>query len=86
MPITGAMDKQLKALLESINALKNIIGNVEERYERMAGNFRLISQQVEDFEKKLLACRNAANKRKFVPAAPVSVPASVVSVKLYTYD
>ncbi|GFX87945.1 uncharacterized protein TNCV_4374101 [Trichonephila clavipes] len=98
------MDEQLKALLEGINALKNIIGNVEkrqeelrnilekkiehveERYERVAGNFSLISQRVEDFEKKLLACGNAANERKFVPPAPVSLPASLVSVKLYTYD
>ncbi|GFW47063.1 uncharacterized protein TNCV_55171 [Trichonephila clavipes] len=97
------MDEQLKALLEGINALKNITENVEkrqeemryilekkieqfeERYERVDGNFSLISQRVEDFEKKLLACGNAANERKFVPAAPVSVPASPVSVKLYTY-
>ncbi|GFW13429.1 uncharacterized protein TNCV_1879311 [Trichonephila clavipes] len=98
------MDEQLKALLEGINDLKNIIGNVEkrqedlrnilekkieqveERYERVAGNFSLISQRVEDFEKKLLACGNAMNESKFVPAAPVPVPASPVSVKLYTYD
>ncbi|GFV25101.1 hypothetical protein TNCV_1006951 [Trichonephila clavipes] len=98
------MDEQLKALLEGINALKNIIENVEKRqeklrsilekkieqvekkYERVAGNFSLISQRVEDFEKKLLACGNATNENKFVPAAPVSVPASPVSGKLYTYD
>ncbi|GFT72375.1 DNA-methyltransferase 3B [Trichonephila clavipes] len=104
MPITGVMDEQLKALLEGINALENIIGNVEkrqeelrnvlekkieqveERYERVAGNFSLISQRVEDFEKKLLACGNATNESKFVPAAPVSVPALPVSGKLYTYD
>ncbi|GFW59236.1 uncharacterized protein TNCV_2781671 [Trichonephila clavipes] len=71
-------------ILHSINALKNIIGNVEkrqeprnilkkkieqveERYETVAGNFSLISR-VEDFEKKLLACRNATNGSKFVPA------------------
>ncbi|GFU79685.1 uncharacterized protein TNCV_4036921 [Trichonephila clavipes] len=94
----------LKALLEGINALKNIIGNVEkrqeelrnilekkteqveERYERVAGNFSLISQRVEDFKKKILACGNATNESKFVPVAPVSVPASSVSVKLSTYD
>ncbi|GFW00519.1 uncharacterized protein TNCV_693581 [Trichonephila clavipes] len=46
----------------------------------------LISQRVEDFEKKLLACGNATNESKFVPAALVHVPASPVSVKLYTYD
>ncbi|GFT30843.1 uncharacterized protein TNCV_1682361 [Trichonephila clavipes] len=59
---------------------------VEERYERVAGNFSLISQRVEDFEKKLLACGNGTNESKFVPAALVPVPASPVSVKLYTYD
>ncbi|GFY20731.1 uncharacterized protein TNCV_1119651 [Trichonephila clavipes] len=98
------MDEQLKALFEGINALKNIIGNVEkrqeelrnipekkieqveERYERVAGNFSYISQRVEDFENKLLDCGNATNESKFVPAAPVHVPASPVSVKLYTYD
>ncbi|GFW77444.1 uncharacterized protein TNCV_2498371 [Trichonephila clavipes] len=104
MPITGAMDEQLKALLEGINALKNIIGNVdkrqeelrnilekkieqvEESYERVAGNFSLISQRVEDFEKILLACGNATNESRFVPTATVPVPASPLSVKLYTYD
>ncbi|GFU75504.1 retrovirus-related Pol polyprotein from transposon 412 [Trichonephila clavipes] len=96
------MDEQMKALLEGINALKNIIGNVEkrqelrnilekkieqleERYQRGAGNFSLISQRLKDFD-KLLACGNATNESKFVPAAPVPVPASPVSVKLYTYD
>ncbi|GFW69614.1 uncharacterized protein TNCV_489581 [Trichonephila clavipes] len=101
MPITGAMDEQQKTLLEGINTLKNIIENVEkrqeelrnilekkvgERYERKAGNFSLISQRVEDFEKKLLAYGNATNESKFIPAALVPVPASPVSVKLYTYD
>ncbi|GFW09962.1 hypothetical protein TNCV_4207271 [Trichonephila clavipes] len=84
MPLTGAMEEQLNALLEGINALKNIIGNVEkrqeelrntlkkkieqveERYERVAGNFSLISQGVEDFEKKLLACVRECDKRKQV--------------------
>ncbi|GFV19656.1 retrovirus-related Pol polyprotein from transposon 412 [Trichonephila clavipes] len=97
------MDEQPKALLEGINALKNIIGNVEkrqdlrnilekkieqvkERYERVAGNVSLISQRVEDFEKKLLACENATNESKFSPAAPVALPASPVSMKLYAYD
>ncbi|GFX31313.1 uncharacterized protein TNCV_2061311 [Trichonephila clavipes] len=65
--------------------LEKKIEQVEERYKRVAGNFSLISQRV-DFEKKLLACGNATNESKFVPAALVPVPASPVSVKLYTYD
>ncbi|GFX34246.1 hypothetical protein TNCV_3225961 [Trichonephila clavipes] len=90
------MDEQLKALLEDINALKNSIGNVErrkelrnilekkieqveERYEKVAGNFSLISQRV-DLTNKLLACGNVMNESKFVPAAPVPVPALPVSV------
>ncbi|GFU59844.1 hypothetical protein TNCV_4726111 [Trichonephila clavipes] len=84
------MDEQLKALLEGINALKNVIGNVEkrqelrnilekkieqaeERYERVAGNFSLISQRVEDFENKLLACGNAANESKPRKSAPTEL-------------
>ncbi|GFT91565.1 apolipoprotein B-100 [Trichonephila clavipes] len=72
--------------IEEESAPEKKIEQVEERYERVAGNFSLISQRVEYFEKKLLACENAASESKFVPAAPVSVPASPVSVKLYTYD
>ncbi|GFS69608.1 uncharacterized protein TNCV_1429251 [Trichonephila clavipes] len=67
--------------------LEKKIEQVEEKYEkRVAGNFSLFSQRVEDFEKKLLACGNATNEKRFAPAAPPSVPASPVSVKLYTYD
>ncbi|GFX58440.1 uncharacterized protein TNCV_320221 [Trichonephila clavipes] len=46
----------------------------------------LISQRVEDFEKKLPTCENATKESKFVPAAPLPVPNSPVSIKLYTYD
>ncbi|GFX87612.1 hypothetical protein TNCV_2465051 [Trichonephila clavipes] len=64
---------------------------VEEKYE-VAGNFSLISQQVEDLEKKLLVSGNK-NESKILPFSPVPVPsspvpvtASTVSVKLSTYD
>ncbi|GFV71121.1 uncharacterized protein TNCV_4130051 [Trichonephila clavipes] len=60
------------------NILEKKIEQVEERYEKVAGNFSLISQRVEDFEKKLLAFGNATNESKFVPAALVPVPASPV--------
>ncbi|GFX81921.1 retrovirus-related Pol polyprotein from transposon 412 [Trichonephila clavipes] len=128
MLITRAIDEQLKALLEAINALKNsqeeaknylkegqeetkqemqkveeeialveekierIKEQVEERIEGVAENFSLMSQRVEDLEKKLLASGNATNETKFVPADPVHVPSAVpltaspVSVKLSTYD
>ncbi|GFS47656.1 uncharacterized protein TNCV_1973341 [Trichonephila clavipes] len=84
----------LKNIIENVekrqeemrNILEKKIGQVEKRYERVAGNFSLISQRVEDFEKKLLACGNVMNESKFAPAALVSVPASPVSVKMYTYD
>ncbi|GFX78403.1 hypothetical protein TNCV_3034461 [Trichonephila clavipes] len=71
------MDEQLIALLEGINALKN---DQEETRKEMQKEY------IEDFEKKLLAFGNATNESKFVPAALVPVPASPVSVKLYTYD
>ncbi|GFS48648.1 retrovirus-related Pol polyprotein from transposon 412 [Trichonephila clavipes] len=84
----------LKNIIENVerrqeelrNTLEKKMEQVEERYEIVAGNFSLISQRVEDFEKKLLACGNATNESKFVPAALVPEPASPVSVKLYTYD
>ncbi|GFY17214.1 uncharacterized protein TNCV_1089931 [Trichonephila clavipes] len=84
----------LKNIIENVekrqeelrNILEKKIEQVEKRYERVAGSFSLISQRVEDFEKKLIACGNETNESKFVPAALVPVPASPVSVKLYTYD
>ncbi|GFS55134.1 uncharacterized protein TNCV_204591 [Trichonephila clavipes] len=84
----------LKDIIENVerrqeelrNTLEKKMEQVEERYERVAGNFSLISQRVEDFEKKLLSCGNATNESKFVPAALVPEPASPMSVKLYTYD
>ncbi|GFY22866.1 uncharacterized protein TNCV_2181271 [Trichonephila clavipes] len=81
--IFGNVEKRQEELR---NILEKKIEQVEERYESVARNCSLISQRVEDFEKKLLACGNAANESKFVPAAPVPVPASPVSVKLYTFD
>ncbi|GFY24488.1 uncharacterized protein TNCV_1015361 [Trichonephila clavipes] len=66
---------------------------IETIREEVDGNFSLMSQRVEDLEKKLLASRNATNESKFVPASPVQVPSSAVplttspvSVKLSTYD
>ncbi|GFU61674.1 uncharacterized protein TNCV_4522111 [Trichonephila clavipes] len=65
---------------------------VEEKYKEVAGNFSLISQRVDDLEKKLLVSRNK-NESKILPSSPVPVStslvpvtASTVSVKLSTYD
>ncbi|GFX28130.1 hypothetical protein TNCV_424571 [Trichonephila clavipes] len=67
---------------------------VEERIEGVAENFSLISQRMEDLEKKLLAGGNE-NKSKSVPvsafpepvlASPVPVTAFTGPVKLSTYD
>ncbi|GFW23151.1 uncharacterized protein TNCV_3802511 [Trichonephila clavipes] len=65
---------------------------VEERIEGVAENFSLISQRVEDLEKKILVCANK-NESKILPSSPVPVStfpvpvtASTVSVKLSTYD
>ncbi|GFW62950.1 uncharacterized protein TNCV_4452991 [Trichonephila clavipes] len=45
-----------------------------------------MSQRVEDLKKKLLACEKTKNENELLPASPVPVPASPVSLKLYTYD
>ncbi|GFX31316.1 hypothetical protein TNCV_2061341 [Trichonephila clavipes] len=65
---------------------------VEERIEGVAESFSLISQRVEDLEKKLLVCANK-NESKILPSSavpvstsPVPVTASTVSVKLSIYD
>ncbi|GFT09227.1 uncharacterized protein TNCV_2640631 [Trichonephila clavipes] len=61
--------------------------------EELAGYFSLMSQRVEDLEKKLLASGNATYESKFVPVSSVHVPSSTlsltsspVSVKLSTYE
>ncbi|GFV55765.1 uncharacterized protein TNCV_167511 [Trichonephila clavipes] len=74
--------------------IEKIKEQVEERIEGVAENFSLISQCMEDLEKKLLAGGNE-NKSKSVPvsafqetvlASPVPVTAYTGPVKLSTYD
>ncbi|GFW91628.1 uncharacterized protein TNCV_4500471 [Trichonephila clavipes] len=74
--------------------IEKIKEQVEERIEGVAENFSLISQRMEDLEKKLLAGGNE-NKSKSVPvsafpepvlASPVHVTAFTGPVKLSTYD
>ncbi|GFU58548.1 uncharacterized protein TNCV_4894801 [Trichonephila clavipes] len=80
-------EKIEKKVWEEIGKIKE---QVEERIEEVAENF---TQRVEDLEKKLLTCGNTKNESKFVPvssvpmsASPVPLTASLVSVKLSTYD
>ncbi|GFV24821.1 uncharacterized protein TNCV_882891 [Trichonephila clavipes] len=95
------MDEQLKALLEGINALKSgqeeLKNTLEEKINKMEKKIENVkelfdermeemSQLVKYIEKKLLACGETKSENKFVPASPVPMPASPVSVKLYTYD
>ncbi|GFS97536.1 uncharacterized protein TNCV_4263051 [Trichonephila clavipes] len=75
---------------QQVEEIEIIKEQIEERIEEVAGNF---TQRVEDLEKKLLACGNTKNESKFVPvslvpmpAFPVLLTASPVSVKLSTYD
>ncbi|GFV74734.1 uncharacterized protein TNCV_1039721 [Trichonephila clavipes] len=72
---------------------KNVEEKIETTREKLAGNFGLMSQRVEDIEKKLLASGNATNESKFVPVSSVHVPSSAlpltsspVSVKLSIYE
>ncbi|GFX18206.1 uncharacterized protein TNCV_4305081 [Trichonephila clavipes] len=72
---------------------KKVEGKIETIREELAGSFSLISQRVEDLEKKLLASGNATNENKFAPVSSVHVPSSAlpltsspVSVKLSAYE
>ncbi|GFX36700.1 uncharacterized protein TNCV_580791 [Trichonephila clavipes] len=81
---------ELKERMANKKCRKEELKSKLERIEEVAGNF---TQRVEDLEKKLLACRNTKNESKFVsvssvpmPASPMPLTASPVSVKLSTYD
>ncbi|GFV82055.1 uncharacterized protein TNCV_3152531 [Trichonephila clavipes] len=95
------MDEQIKALLEGVNALKSgqeeLNNTLEEKIIKMEKKIETVKEQlnekmeemtqrVKDLEKKLLACGKTKNENKSVPVSPVPIPASPVSVKLYTYD
>ncbi|GFV84793.1 hypothetical protein TNCV_4297751 [Trichonephila clavipes] len=85
------VEKKIERIKELVE--ERIKEQVEEGIERVAENFSLMSQRLEDLEKKLLDSGNVMNENKIVSAAPVDVPSSVgpltasaVSVKLSTYD
>ncbi|GFU24862.1 hypothetical protein TNCV_1279971 [Trichonephila clavipes] len=87
-------DKRRPRKIELKSKLKKELKEqVEERTEGVAENFSIISQRVENLEKKILASGNTTNETKFVTASPVHVPSSAVpltasplSVLLPTYD
>ncbi|GFX94884.1 uncharacterized protein TNCV_2379571 [Trichonephila clavipes] len=81
----GRMQKLVEEKIEKKvgEEIERVNEQAEESIEEVAGNF---SQRFEDLEKKLLAWGKTTNENKFVPASAVPVPASPVSVKLFTYD
>ncbi|GFW94052.1 uncharacterized protein TNCV_4813701 [Trichonephila clavipes] len=93
--IAGKLKEEIAVVEEKMGKeIKKIKEQVEERIEGVAENFSLISQLMEDLEKKLLAGRNE-NKSKSVPvsafpepvlASTVPVTAFTGPVKLSTYD
>ncbi|GFV70048.1 uncharacterized protein TNCV_2585611 [Trichonephila clavipes] len=85
----AVVEEKIEKKVEQVE--ERIREQVEEKYEELAGNFRLISQRVEDLENKLLVSGNK-NKSKILPSSlvpvstsPVPVTTSTVSVKLSTY-
>ncbi|GFW04070.1 uncharacterized protein TNCV_2051861 [Trichonephila clavipes] len=73
---------------------KNVEEKIETIREKVAGKFALISQRMDDLEKKLLAGGNE-NKNNSVPksafpkpmlASPLPVTAFTGPVKLWNYD
>ncbi|GFU50484.1 uncharacterized protein TNCV_2042841, partial [Trichonephila clavipes] len=93
--IAGKLKEEITVVEEKMGKeIEKIKEQVEDRIEGVAENFSLISQRMEDLEKKLLAGGNE-NKSKSVPvsafpkpvlASPVPVTAFTGPVKLSTYD
>ncbi|GFW14542.1 hypothetical protein TNCV_2358661 [Trichonephila clavipes] len=86
------VEKKIEKKVEK--EIEKIREQVGERIEGVSENFTLISERMEDLEKKLLAGENE-NKNKSMPvtafpepvlASPVPVTAFIGPVKLLTYD
>ncbi|GFY23058.1 hypothetical protein TNCV_3762981 [Trichonephila clavipes] len=85
--IAFKMEEQIAVVAEKIEKkVREEIGRIKEliegRIEEVAGNFNLVSQRVEELEKNVLSYGNEDNEMKFVPALPIPVLASPVSLKL----
>ncbi|GFX93544.1 hypothetical protein TNCV_1094841 [Trichonephila clavipes] len=95
--IAAVEEKIEKKVGEEIERIKELVEEkikeqFVERIKGVAESFSLISQRVEDLEKKLLVCANK-NENKILPSSPVPVSTSpvpvttsTISVKLSTYD
>ncbi|GFU12529.1 uncharacterized protein TNCV_4244621 [Trichonephila clavipes] len=90
--IAGKMKEKIAVVEEKMEKKEEEI--IETIREELTGNFTLVSQRMEDLEKKLLAGGNE-NKNQSVPgstfpnpmlASPVPVTAFTGPVKLSTYD
>ncbi|GFT69150.1 uncharacterized protein TNCV_2566071 [Trichonephila clavipes] len=79
----AVFEEKIEKKVEQVE--ERIREQVEKKYEEVARNVSLISQRVEDLEKKLLVSGNK-NESKILPSSPVPVTASTLSVKLSTYD
>ncbi|GFW83516.1 hypothetical protein TNCV_4590171 [Trichonephila clavipes] len=91
--IAGKMKEEIALVEEKMGKeIEKVKEQVEERIEGVAENFSLISQRMENLEKKLLA-GGKENKSKPVSAfletvlaSPVPVTACTGPVKLSNYD
>ncbi|GFW35994.1 retrovirus-related Pol polyprotein from transposon 412 [Trichonephila clavipes] len=77
----AVVEEKIEKKVEQVE--ERIREQIEEKYEEVAGNFSLISQRVEDLEKKLLVSGNK-NESKILPSSPVHVSTSPVPVTAST--
>ncbi|GFX84857.1 hypothetical protein TNCV_4996891 [Trichonephila clavipes] len=62
MPITRAMDEQLKALLEGINALKSGQEETKQRMENMQRSQEKTKERMENMQRSLEETKNELKK------------------------
>ncbi|GFT31398.1 uncharacterized protein TNCV_608301 [Trichonephila clavipes] len=94
--VYGKQELSNLELIESSMSKTDYLSKLKKHLKERAAKFK----RVQDLEKKLLACGNENGESKFIPAAPILVPvfsapvpaspvsltASLVLVKLSTYD
>ncbi|GFW57759.1 uncharacterized protein TNCV_2926781 [Trichonephila clavipes] len=83
--LKNSLEKNTDNVEEKINSVEEKIALKFEE-ENAVEEEKIEKKRVEDLEKKLISCGNEDNERKFVPASPVPVLTSPVSVKLSTCD
>ncbi|GFX98411.1 uncharacterized protein TNCV_4001801 [Trichonephila clavipes] len=77
----AVVEEKIEKKVEQVE--ERIREQVEEKYEEVPGNFSLISQRVEELEKKLLVSGNK-DEDKILPSSPVPVSSSPVPVTAST--